>query len=120
MNGKGNMPAFPQFSEEETNAILAYLERDDKELEHSFSSAGKIKYSSSAPFFSDPEGYPAIEPPWGTFNAIDLAKGGHCMEGKLRRISGISEKRRPEYRNQKLWRSGSNRRRNHFYRRHAG
>jgi quinoprotein glucose dehydrogenase len=25
--------------------------------------------------FLDPDGYPAVKPPWGTLNAIDLAKG---------------------------------------------
>src|SRR5260370_41411976 len=25
--------------------------------------------------FLDPDGYPAVEPPWGTLNAIDLNKG---------------------------------------------
>jgi quinoprotein glucose dehydrogenase len=28
-----------------------------------------------APFFTDPDGYPAISPPWGTLNAVDLDKG---------------------------------------------
>ena len=27
------------------------------------------------PMFLDPDGYPAIQPPWGTLNAIDLNKG---------------------------------------------
>jgi quinoprotein glucose dehydrogenase len=25
--------------------------------------------------FTDPDGYPAVEPPWGTLNAIDLSRG---------------------------------------------
>src|SRR5216684_8126794 len=27
------------------------------------------------PMFLDPDGYPAVQPPWGTLNAIDLDKG---------------------------------------------
>ena len=33
------------------------------------------RYAQIAPFFVDHEGYPAIAPPWGTLNAIDLNKG---------------------------------------------
>ncbi|MCH7917368.1 MAG: PQQ-binding-like beta-propeller repeat protein [Planctomycetes bacterium] len=33
------------------------------------------QYAQIAPFFSDPYGVPAISPPWGTLNAIDLNKG---------------------------------------------
>ena len=33
------------------------------------------QYEQIAPFFSDPYGVPAISPPWGTLNAIDLNKG---------------------------------------------
>ena len=33
------------------------------------------RYAQIAPFFEDPYGAPAISPPWGTLNAVDLNKG---------------------------------------------
>jgi quinoprotein glucose dehydrogenase len=35
----------------------------------------RIRYSVEIPFFVDPFGAPAISPPWGTLNAVDLRKG---------------------------------------------
>ena len=37
--------------------------------------------------FLDPDGYPAVKPPWGTLNAIDLNKGesrGACRLANCR------------------------------------
>ena len=33
------------------------------------------------PLFTDPHGVPAIAPPWGTLNAIDLVNGDIRVEG---------------------------------------
>ncbi len=33
------------------------------------------QYANNAPFFNDHMGYPAIKPPWGTLNAVDLGTG---------------------------------------------
>ena len=38
----------------------------------------------------DPDGYPAVAPPWGTLNAIDLNTGKICVAGAARRVSGAS------------------------------
>lgn len=79
-NGKGIMPAFSQFSTAQIADLVAYL-RSDKEPHSNRSEAqpqvpGKApRYAQIAPFFTDHEGYPAIAPPWGTLNAIDLNRG---------------------------------------------
>jgi hypothetical protein len=50
----------------------------------------------------DPDGYPAIAPPWGTLSAIDLNSGDLCLEDSARRISGTRGERHEEHRNRKL------------------
>lgn len=72
--GKGNMPAFPQFSESEMEAIVHFLKEPTESLEN-LNEEGMVKYSSDAPFLTDQEGYPGIKPPWGSLHAIDLAEG---------------------------------------------
>ena len=76
--GRGIMPAFNQFSEEDVNAIIAYLESDHEENEKGqiTDANTRIGYTiEDYSFFTDPYGFPAIAPPWGTLNAIDLNKG---------------------------------------------
>lgn len=72
--GKGIMPAFPQFSSRDINALIAYLKSDAK-ITSPDSAGSLIRYSVEIPFFVDPYGAPAISPPWGTLNAVDLNTG---------------------------------------------
>ena len=78
--GRGIMPAFDVFTEDQVNDLIAYL-RSEKEPVATAVEGGKDKngraprYAQIAPFFVDHEGYPANAPPWGTLNAIDLNKG---------------------------------------------
>ena len=72
--GKGIMPAFPQFSAREINSLVTYLKTND-EIELPDSAGGVVRYSVDIPFFVDPYGAPAISPPWGTLNAVDLNNG---------------------------------------------
>ncbi len=79
--GRGIMPAFTQFSRNELDDLVAYLESDVTEVapssEKKLRETGKSSphYAQVAPSFLDPHGVPAISPPWGTLNAIDLNKG---------------------------------------------
>jgi len=77
--GRGIMPAFPQFSEEQVDDVIAYLRSDTNEKANGsggLEQGGPTpRYAQIAPFFEDPPGVPAISPPWGTLNAIDLDKG---------------------------------------------
>lgn len=72
--GKGIMPAFPQFSSGDINALVAYL-KSDARITSSDSVGSVVRYSVEIPFFVDPYGAPAISPPWGTLNAVDLNTG---------------------------------------------
>ncbi|MEX1240252.1 MAG: family 16 glycoside hydrolase [Cyclobacteriaceae bacterium] len=73
-DGKGIMPAFPQLSQREINSVITFLRTDDA-ADKSDSTGSRIRYSVEIPFFLDPYGAPAISPPWGTLNAVDLYNG---------------------------------------------
>lgn len=74
-NGRGMMPAFSQLTKNQVNDVIAFLKSGTNEAPSMDSLDTRVRYSNEAPFFVDPYGAPAISPPWGTLNAIDLAKG---------------------------------------------
>ena len=75
--GTGRMPGFAAaLDNSAVNDLVNYL-ITGRDIAHS---AGTnpffLKYRSTGfDIFLDPDGYPAITPPWGTLNAIDLNKG---------------------------------------------
>ncbi len=75
--GKGRMPAFPNLYEDQMNGLVNYLlTGENKELSSSEPRPAGMKYRLTGyRRFLDPDGYPAIAPPWGTLNAIDLNTG---------------------------------------------
>jgi quinoprotein glucose dehydrogenase len=77
--GRGVMPPFAMLKAGERDALIAYLfndarpprtesRDDDPSPDMRFTHTGYNR-------FLDPEGYPAVRPPWGTLNAIDLNRG---------------------------------------------
>lgn len=79
--GRGMMPGFNQLSEPEKNALVSFLLNEKQQLSKTFPPQ-PIDTFRNLPFsitgynkFLSPEGYPAIKPPWGTLNAIDLNTG---------------------------------------------
>jgi quinoprotein glucose dehydrogenase len=75
--GRNAMPAFRQFRARELSAIAAFLKTPAGDAGRS-GPADPIpdRYTIDGyPLFLDPHGVPAIAPPWGTLNAIDLVKG---------------------------------------------
>jgi quinoprotein glucose dehydrogenase len=73
--GSGIMPSFGQLSNKELNDLLAYIRSDTSSGESKLPSGTKTRYSVQIPFFLDQYGVPAIAPPWGTLNAVDLNTG---------------------------------------------
>ena len=75
--GKGRMPAFPNFYEDQINGLVDFLlTGQNKELDSAGAPLPAMKYRITGyRRFLDPDGYPAITPPWGTLNAIDLDTG---------------------------------------------
>lgn len=85
-NGKGIMPAFAQLSHEERQALVRFLS-DDKVEDSTLSLeeqplASPYGYTGFNRFF-DQQGYPAVKPPWGTLNAIDLNTGAYIWTTTL-------------------------------------
>jgi quinoprotein glucose dehydrogenase len=81
-NGKGRMPGFPNLTEDQISALLGYLmSGESKELESSGPPSAAMKYRLTGyKKFLDPEGYPAVAPPWGTLNAINLNTGEYAWK----------------------------------------
>jgi quinoprotein glucose dehydrogenase len=76
-NGKGRMQGFPNLTEEQVFALVNYISTgESKELASSGPATAPMKYRFTGYHkFLDPEGYPAIAPPWGTLTAINLNSG---------------------------------------------
>ena len=79
--GKGQMPGFPNLSDEDMNALLAFL-FDKNDLKNprfvnvKNPAERKYRYAHNGwNMLTDSAGYPGVKPPWGTLNAIDLNKG---------------------------------------------
>jgi quinoprotein glucose dehydrogenase len=76
--GTGRMPAFPDMGARNINDVVDFLVTGvDKGKDPKLTSdPAWLKYRSDGEsIFQDPDGYPAITPPWGTLNAIDLNAG---------------------------------------------
>ena len=75
-DGGGRMPGFPALSPEALAALITFLRTgaDDRAAHDTSATALKYRFTGYRKFL-DPEGYPAIAPPWGTLNAIDLSTG---------------------------------------------
>jgi quinoprotein glucose dehydrogenase len=76
-DGQGAMPPFDHLSEEEIDAMVAFVMGEEQtaseEMEvavptYPYRHTGWNKWKTS-------NGYPAVDPPWGTLNAIDLNEG---------------------------------------------
>jgi glucose dehydrogenase len=81
-NGKGRMPGFPNLTDEQLRVLLDFLTTgESKELGSAEPQLLGMKYHFSGyRRFLDPDGYPAIAPPWGTLNAINLATGEYVWK----------------------------------------
>jgi quinoprotein glucose dehydrogenase len=91
--GSGRMPGFANLGDPSIWAIASYLTSGrDTEVE--------AKAETPSPFemaytfdgynkFLDPDGYPAIEPPWGTLNAINLDTGEMAWKIPLGEIPAL-------------------------------
>jgi quinoprotein glucose dehydrogenase len=95
--GKGVMPAFAFLPRAEREAVAAYV-LGEKEADHGAGEAAR----SGRPYthlgynrFLDPEGYPAVKPPWGTLNAIDLDRGEIRWSVTLGEVPALTERGLP-------------------------
>jgi len=75
--GKGVMPAFGFLTDAESQALVAHIYSDPEPESGAANAAAAGRPYSHMGYnrLLDPDGYPAVKPPWGTLNAIDLDKG---------------------------------------------
>jgi glucose dehydrogenase len=85
--GAGRMPAFPNLQQAEIDALVRYLVGGTNNGTEKVTGEDKELVGTAAPYyqptyrftgyhrFLDPDGYPAIAPPWGTLSAINLNTG---------------------------------------------
>ena len=77
--GRGRMPPFADLDGASLNALLRYL-ADPARTQTVSAPASPTANPADYRFggydkFLDPDGYPAVAPPWGTLSAIDLNTG---------------------------------------------
>jgi len=86
-NGKGRMPGFPNFSDVQISSLLSFVmsdgrsdkkTSDKKEVTSTAGATTPMRYHFTGyEKFLDPDGYPAVAPPWGTLSAINLNTGDY-------------------------------------------
>lgn len=90
-NGRRMMPGFAHLPERQRKALVNDLIGDEHfAVERGSVQEGTDDTSESPPYimagyekFRTPEGYPAVSPPWGTLNAIDLSTGEYVWRTPL-------------------------------------
>lgn len=100
--GKGVMPAFGFFGEKERRALLDYLVRQKAGDRHADKGAESGRGKSRRPWahtgynrWFDSKGYPAVKPPWGTLNAMDMNTGEYLWRTTLGEFPELMEKGLP-------------------------
>ena len=83
--GAGRMPSFPNLSPEAISAVVEYLRTGESlNAGETAKSPLAMKYRFTGfKKFLDADGYPAITPPWGTLNAINLNTGEYSWKVPL-------------------------------------
>jgi len=96
--GKGMMPGFTAISAPQKQAIIDFLYNEEK-TEAPSAPAGSKTAVTGNPYkfdgynkFLDNNGYPAINPPWGTLTAIDLNTGKHLWQRTLGELKELTAK----------------------------
>jgi quinoprotein glucose dehydrogenase len=87
-SGGGRMPGFGKLGFDGITAVVEYLRTGkDSALPVDASDKSVLAAPSGDDFifdgytkFLDPDGYPAIAPPWGTLSAIDLKNGAYAWK----------------------------------------
>jgi quinoprotein glucose dehydrogenase len=95
-DGGGRMPSFSSLPPDVIRAIVRYITLgEDKDIAHAAAAPSPIdlKYRFTGYHkFLDPDGYPAVSPPWGTLNAIDLNTGDYAWKVPLGEYPELAEK----------------------------
>ncbi|ADB39943.1 PQQ-binding-like beta-propeller repeat protein [Spirosoma linguale] len=110
--GRGRMPSFGHLSADDREAIIRFLLKQDTKPVATASAANDLHSSvvntptvegADFPYmppylnngntqFRDQDNYPAIKPPWGTLNAINLNTGEYLWQVPLGEYPELSKK----------------------------
>ena len=110
--GRGRMPSFGHIAKEDREAIVSFLLKEDTKPSATASASVDIHNSvvtaktpeeANFPYrppyinngntqFRDQDNYPAIKPPWGTLNAIDLNTGEYVWQVPLGEYPELTKK----------------------------
>jgi len=94
-NGKGQMPPTPDLPDADLKALLRFLGVPEgitsERLYGDFKEETQYVFTGYHKFV-DSDGYPAIKPPWGTLNAIDLKTGKYLWKIPLGSIPELAAK----------------------------
>jgi quinoprotein glucose dehydrogenase len=98
-HGRGMMPGFPTLPPAERTSLIAFLLGQEPRADESAPSAKPLertpyKLQGYAKFL-DSNGNPAVRPPWGTLNAIDLNTGDYKWRKVLGNFAELSEQGMP-------------------------
>jgi quinoprotein glucose dehydrogenase len=89
--GRGRMPAF-NFPADTQAALIEYLNSGKDDGKEPGGSGGAKYMFTGYRKFLDPDGYPAVAPPWGTLNAIDLNTGQYLWRRPLGEYPELADK----------------------------
>jgi quinoprotein glucose dehydrogenase len=86
LDGAGRMPGFAHLTPAQLGAIQRYVANHEQVAALSLpagSSPVNQSYRARVDRFLDPDGYPAVRPPWGMLSAIDLNTGRYVWRVPL-------------------------------------
>jgi len=78
-NGAGRMPGFPTLAAGDVDALVEYLVAGTNAATSASAPRSPYRFTGYHKFL-DPDGYPAVAPPWGTLNAINLETGRYAWQ----------------------------------------
>ena len=96
--GAGRMPGFGHLGDDAVNAMTGFLMTGDdvavSGAEHNPAAITPVLRYGIDGYnkFLDPDGYPAIKPPWGTLNAINLHTGKYAWKIPFGEIPALSQR----------------------------
>jgi quinoprotein glucose dehydrogenase len=91
LEGRNSMPSFRQLRAPELAALAAFISSPPADAPESNPTARRYSLDGYIQF-TDAQGFPAIAPPWGTLNAIDLVTGSILWKVPLGEYPALAAK----------------------------